>query len=84
MKRSASPGGVAAQQYGPEQLGTRRYYEPTRHGAEARYADVYERLRVALGRDAAPEPDPAPPVGSDPAASTAPSTTDDSTREGRP
>ncbi len=78
------PGGVAAQQYGPEQLGTRRYYEPTRHGAEARYADVYERLRVALGRDAAPEPDPAPPVGSDPAASTAPSTTDDSTREGRP
>ena len=61
------PGGVAPQQYGPDQLGDRRYYEPTRHGAEARYADVLERLRVALGRDAAKpqEPAPDPPVGSE-------------------
>src|SRR6478752_2037350 len=42
------PGGVAAQQYGPDQLGTRRYYEPTRHGVEARYADVYQRVRAIL------------------------------------
>ncbi len=48
--------------------------------AEARYADVYERVRVALGRDPAPETEPRPPVGSDPGTST----TDDSSREGRP
>jgi putative ATPase len=60
------PGGVAAQQYGPDQLGDRRYYVPTRHGTEARYADVLERLRVALGRENAPDPVDAPQVGSDP------------------
>jgi putative ATPase len=61
------PGGVAPAQYGPDQLGDRRYYEPTRHGAEARYADVLDRLRVALGRDAAQPHEPAPdsPVGSE-------------------
>ncbi|MFC6238340.1 replication-associated recombination protein A [Longivirga aurantiaca] len=52
------PGGVAEQQYAPDQATGRRYYVPTRHGAEARYADVLDRLRVALGREA-------PPVGSD-------------------
>ena len=66
------PGAVAPQQYAPDQAAGRRYYVPTRHGAEARYADVLERLRVALGRDPAPEtaaaPDPAPPVGSEPPA----------------
>jgi putative ATPase len=50
------PGAVAAQQYGPDALGTRRYYRPTRHGAEARYADVSDRLRVALGREPADPP----------------------------
>ena len=61
------PGGVAPQQYGPDQLGDRSYYQPTRHGAEARYADVLERLRVALGRDAAKpqETGPDSPVGSE-------------------
>jgi len=63
------PGGVAPQQYAPDQVQGRRYYEPTRHGAEARYADVLARLQGALGREAAPatrEVDaPAPPVGSD-------------------
>lgn len=44
------PGAVAAQVYGPEQLGERRYYLPTRYGAEARYADVLDKLRQALGR----------------------------------
>ncbi len=52
------PGGVAEQQYAPDQATGRRYYVPTRHGAEARYADVLDRLRVALGREA-------PPVGSE-------------------
>jgi putative ATPase len=61
------PGGVAPQQYGPDQLGDRSYYQPTRHGAEARYADVLERLRVALGRGAAKpqETGPDSPVGSE-------------------
>ena len=39
------PGGVAAQQYAPDAVKDRRYYEPTRHGAEARYSDIYERVR---------------------------------------
>ncbi len=64
------PGGVADQQYAPDQAAGRRYYVPTRYGAEARYADVLDRLRVALGREPAPapnsdEPAAAPPVGSD-------------------
>ncbi|HSN05736.1 MAG TPA: replication-associated recombination protein A [Candidatus Angelobacter sp.] len=66
------PGAVAPQQYAPDQAEGRRYYVPTRHGAEARYAEVLERLRVALGREPAPDaassaPD-VPPVGSDTAA----------------
>ena len=64
------PGAVAPQQYAPDPAAGRRYYVPTRHGAEAHYADVLERLRVALGRDPAPEtaapPAAAPPVGSEP------------------
>ena len=44
--------GLVAQQYAPDALADRVYYEPTRHGAEARYADRAERLRAALrGRD---------------------------------
>src|SRR6266851_2349948 len=42
--------GVAAQQYAPDALSGRRYYEPSRHGAEARYADRSERIRAILGR----------------------------------
>ncbi|MEZ0113936.1 putative ATPase [Catenulispora sp. EB89] len=53
------PGGVAAQQYAPDAVKDRRYYEPTRHGAEARYSDVYDRVRAMLdgtgsGSDPAP------------------------------
>ena len=44
------PGAVAEQVYGPDQMGDRRYYRPTRYGAEARYADVLDKLRQALGR----------------------------------
>jgi putative ATPase len=43
-----APGSVAAQQYAPDAVHGRQYYEPTRRGAEARYADVYERVRALL------------------------------------
>jgi putative ATPase len=42
--------GVVAQQYAPDGLTDREYYQPTRHGAEARYADRAERIRAILGR----------------------------------
>lgn len=45
------PGGIAAQQYAPDEVHGKRYYEPTRHGAEARYADVVERVRTRLRAD---------------------------------
>ena len=38
------PEGVAAQQYLPDALRGARYYRPTRHGAEAGWAQVSERL----------------------------------------
>jgi putative ATPase len=40
--------GVVAQQYAPDELAGRRYYEPTRHGAEARYAERSARIRAIL------------------------------------
>ncbi|MFD4176941.1 MULTISPECIES: replication-associated recombination protein A [Streptomyces] len=43
-------GGIAAQQYAPDAVRDRQYYTPTRYGAEARYADVVERVRERLGR----------------------------------
>ncbi|MFF2008909.1 replication-associated recombination protein A [Streptomyces sp. NPDC058195] len=46
------PGGIAAQQYAPETVRDQRYYRPTRYGAEARYADVADRVRERLGRTA--------------------------------
>ncbi|WP_328909064.1 replication-associated recombination protein A [Streptomyces sp. NBC_00234] len=45
------PGGIAAQQYAPDAVRDKRYYTPTRYGAEARYADVADRVRERLGRD---------------------------------
>ncbi|MBV9023850.1 MAG: replication-associated recombination protein A [Streptomycetaceae bacterium] len=42
------PGAIAAQQYAPEEVHGKRYYQPTRYGAEARYADVLERVRGRL------------------------------------
>ena len=42
------PEGVAAQRYAPEEIAGRRYYQPSRHGAEARYADRSERIRAIL------------------------------------
>ena len=43
------PTAVAAQQYAPDAVHGKRYYRPTRHGVEERYADRAERLRSALG-----------------------------------
>jgi putative ATPase len=40
--------GVVAQQYAPDAIVGRRYYQPSRHGAEARYADRSERIRAIL------------------------------------
>jgi len=42
------PEGVIAQQYAPDVIAGRRYYQPTGHGAEARYADRAERIRAIL------------------------------------
>ncbi|NEC25789.1 replication-associated recombination protein A [Streptomyces sp. SID8111] len=44
------PEGIAEQQYAPDALKDRTYYAPTRHGAEARYADAVEWTRKHLGR----------------------------------
>jgi putative ATPase len=49
--------GVAAQQYAPDSLAGRRYYEPSRHGAEARYADRSDRIRAILHRAAGEDPE---------------------------
>ncbi len=43
-------GGIVGQAYAPEAIAGRRYYEPTQHGAEARYAERAERIRAVLGR----------------------------------
>jgi putative ATPase len=40
--------GIVAQQYAPDPVAGRTYYEPTRHGAEARYAERAERIRAVL------------------------------------
>ena len=42
------PAGVVRQQYAPDGLVGKRYYEPTTHGAEARYAERSERIRAIL------------------------------------
>ena len=50
-----APNSVAAQQYAPDAVHGRQYYEPTRRGAEARYSDVYDRVRALLaGEDPVP------------------------------
>jgi putative ATPase len=43
------PNAVAAQQYAPDAVYGKRYYNPTRHGVEERYADRLEKLRALLG-----------------------------------
>ncbi|MFD7922720.1 replication-associated recombination protein A [Streptomyces sp. NPDC059740] len=55
------PGGIAAQQYAPDAVHGRQYYTPTRYGAEARYADVTDRVRARLRGEPLP-PAPTPPA----------------------
>jgi putative ATPase len=45
------PEGVIPQAYAPEHGAGRTYYDPSRHGAEARYAERSERIKQILGRD---------------------------------
>ncbi len=52
------PGAIASQQYAPDAVHGKRYYEPTRYGAEARYADVVEKVRLTGRCPAAPRPQP--------------------------
>jgi len=40
--------GIVTQRYAPDVLADRIYYEPTRHGVEARYAERAERIRSVL------------------------------------
>jgi putative ATPase len=54
------PGGIAAQQYAPDAVHGRQYYHPTRYGAEARYADVAERVRARLRGEPPPAAGEAP------------------------
>ena len=50
------PGGIAAQQYVPDPVVGRTYYEPTGHGAEARWAEVLQRIDAALVEGSAEPP----------------------------
>jgi len=45
------PRGVVTQQYAPDDVVGRRYYVPTRHGAEADYAERLTRVRRILTGD---------------------------------
>ena len=59
------PSGVLVQQYAPDEVRGRHYYEPTDHGVEARIGDVLARLRGALTpsdgpRDQGPSSPPSP------------------------
>ncbi|MBS2963725.1 replication-associated recombination protein A [Actinocrinis puniceicyclus] len=65
------PGAVAAQQYAPDAVHGKRYYNPTRHGIEERYADRVEKIRALLaGESSGPRPgsgQPKPDDGAGPA-----------------
>ena len=46
--------GVVPQVYAPDLVADRTYYEPSGHGAEARYRERSERIRAILGRGQEP------------------------------
>ena len=56
-----APGGVAAQQYLPDDLVGVRYYLPTDHGFEARVTEVLQRVREGLGSEAGEDSGSRPP-----------------------
>ncbi len=60
--------GVAAQEYAPEPIAGRRYYQPSGHGAERRYAEQSARIRALLGQEDAgnASPEHASPDGASP------------------
>lgn len=43
--------GVAGQQYLPEPLKTARYYQPSPHGEESNWLEIWKKIRSLLGRD---------------------------------
>ena len=45
------PRGIVAQQYAPDVVASRRYYEPTGRGAEKAYAERLDRIRAILAGD---------------------------------
>jgi len=45
------PRGIVAQQYAPDPVAGRRYYEPTTRGAEKAFAERLERIRRILAGD---------------------------------
>ena len=51
------PGGYAAQQYLPDSVVDQRFYEPTRHGVEAKLADRLAKLRgESMGNQSPDDP----------------------------
>jgi putative ATPase len=71
------PGGVAAQQYAPDGVHGRRYYQPSGYGREAAYAERLAAIRRALAGD---PPDTAAPAAGPPDTVT-PAPADPPTRE---
>jgi len=55
--------GIVRQGYLPDEAAGHRYYEPSRHGAEARYADRLERIREVLAAAASDQDDRADAQG---------------------
>ncbi len=51
------PAGVVRQQYAPDELVGKRYYQPSSHGNEARVAERSERIRAVLDGTADPASD---------------------------
>jgi putative ATPase len=64
--------GVAAQQYAPDAITGREYYQPTTHGAERTIAERLAKIRAALRGEPQPdrelggEPQPDSPVRGEP------------------
>ncbi|MGH3274116.1 MAG: hypothetical protein ACRDNZ_07300, partial [Streptosporangiaceae bacterium] len=77
------PAGVVPQQYAPDSIAGRVYYHPTRHGAEARYAERAGRVREILSPQKFPAGQKSPagmesPAGVEsPAGKESPAGTDD-------
>ena len=54
------PEGIVAQQYAPDAVAGRSYYNPTTHGMEARFGERYGRIRAILHGQEAQDGDKAP------------------------